>query len=250
MDADVYRAAVKCLRRANRVLGPVSDRRAVIEAIDTLAAGRRSRAGKALLLPIRSALEARRARQESSPSTRRAFQSVALDLMRQRGGVNKWDLEAEGFRAIARGLERVYRRGRRSMRRALKGQQPEAYHTWRLRVKDQWYHVRLLRGRSRSLPDEQRLAALDACLGEQHNLVLLRDAIAADRMIFGAHAAACVQLADKEQRAVERRARRLAAGIYREKPLRYRKRLKRHWRAMRTASRAPGGSRGRSARAR
>ena len=63
------------------------------------------------------------------------------------------------------------------MARARKHPLPENYHEWRKRVKDHWYHVRLLEGFGTlgCGSYEKSLKELETLLGEDHNLVVLRE---------------------------------------------------------------------------
>jgi len=82
-----------------------------------------------------------------------------------------------GSRAILRdGLTRTYRDGRRAFRTAKGSGRPEDFHAWRMRVKDHWYHARLLQDLS---PDSMTSYAsiveeLSDKLGDLQDLVMLR----------------------------------------------------------------------------
>jgi len=52
---------------------------------------------------------------------------------------------------------------------------PENYHEWRKRVKEHWYHVRLLEVTVADGGYEKSLKELETALGEDHNLVLLQE---------------------------------------------------------------------------
>ena len=48
------------------------------------------------------------------------------------------------------------------------------FHNWRKRVKDHWYHVRLLEGLSSGAASRARaLRHLEKCMGEDQNIVVL-----------------------------------------------------------------------------
>ncbi len=89
----------------------------------------------------------------------------------------------EGFDLMRPGLEREYRRGRGALRAVRKDPSAEAVHQWRKRVKDLWYHLRLLQGvwpaTMGAAADEAH--ALSDLLGDHHDLSVLIDERASRR---------------------------------------------------------------------
>lgn len=83
--------------------------------------------------------------------------------------------QVTGWDALAPGFTRQYRRGRTALRSLPDQPTVDELHEWRKRVKDMWYHQRLLR---RLWTDAQRpvVAAADevaSALGDDHDLGLL-----------------------------------------------------------------------------
>jgi CHAD domain-containing protein len=118
---------------------------------------------------LRRALEQRKA----GPGTAAGEAIASLREMRKR--VGHWPLDRDGFGLVEGGLRRVYRQGRRAMRRAEVEPTDENLHEWRKREKDLWYHLRLLRD---AWPDPMRAAAgeadaLSERLGDDHDLAVL-----------------------------------------------------------------------------
>jgi hypothetical protein len=58
--------------------------------------------------------------------------------------VKKWPIATDGFAALEPGFEMTFRKGRTAFALAQKRPGPKNYHDWRKRVKDHWYHVRLM----------------------------------------------------------------------------------------------------------
>src|SRR2546425_299651 len=58
--------------------------------------------------------------------------------------VKTWRIRTAGFAAIERGFQKTFRAGRTAFALAQKRPRPENYHEWRKRLKDHWYHIRLL----------------------------------------------------------------------------------------------------------
>ena len=126
--------------------------------------------------PVRQALEAHRIRTTGGGRKQAAETAVAL-LTEARGRVDDWPLERDGFEALAEGLERSYRRGRRDWRAALKEPSSENLHEWRKRTKDLWYHCSILEETWKpvmaALADEAH--ELSDRLGDDHDLAVLLD---------------------------------------------------------------------------
>ena len=126
--------------------------------------------------PVRQALEAHRIRTTGGGRKQAAETAVAL-LTEARGRVDDWPLERDGFEALAEGLERTYRRGRRNWRAALKQPSSENLHEWRKRTKDLWYHCSILEETWKpvmaALADEAH--ELSDRLGDDHDLAVLLD---------------------------------------------------------------------------
>jgi CHAD domain-containing protein len=93
--------------------------------------------------------------------------------------IDEWEL-GTGWDAIEPGLRRVYRDGRRALRRAREHDDPEALHTLRKRCKDLQYQLGLLRDVWSPVVGAYSDAAreLGKLLGDDHDLVVLRDELA------------------------------------------------------------------------
>ena len=125
---------------------------------------------------MRVALVERAARIDRKAELDRALGKAARLLRTERDRIGAWRLKARGFRAVAPGIEKSFRRAKQAMTRVQMRPTGERYHAWRQRVKHLWLQVRLLEGRchNRLSADERRPEALDGCLGELHNLTLLQ----------------------------------------------------------------------------
>ncbi len=154
----------------------------------------------------------------------------------ERGGeaIGDWPLETSGWKLVRSGLERSYRRGRERLRQVRDDPTPEAVHDWRKRVKDLWYHLRLLRD---MWPEALKGAAdqaheLSELLGDHHDLTVLAEEIRA-----GANgdrdAAALLELTERRQGELLEAAIPLGERLYAEKPKQFSARLSAYWRAWR-----------------
>jgi CHAD domain-containing protein len=124
--------------------------------------------------PVRQALEGHRLRTTGGGRQQAAHTAIAI-LTEARARVDDWPLERDGFEALANGLERTYRRGRRDWRAAVKEPSTENLHEWRKRVKELWYHCSILQETWKpvmtALADEAH--ELSDRLGDDHDLAVL-----------------------------------------------------------------------------
>jgi CHAD domain-containing protein len=185
---------------------------------------------------LRKAIQAGRASDDADARAGTCRGVVAI-LEEARKGVDDWPLERDSFAAVADGLERTYRRGRRDLRAVRTEPSTEALHEWRKRVKELWYHHVLLR----SLWPPVMVAVGDQAheladrLGDDHDLAVL-----------GGWAAEHADPGDEFFEAIARRrealqgeALELGARVYAERPAAYVGRLKRLWDANESIVRAP-----------
>jgi CHAD domain-containing protein len=149
--------------------------------------------------------------------------------------VDAWELAAADFELLRAGIERSYRRGRNAFRALGDDPSDEAVHELRKRVKDLWYHLRLLRD---VWPATMKGAAnaaheLSDLLGEHNDLAVLA-ADARARAPDDPDLPALVALAERRQRELLDAALPLGERLYAEKPKRYADRLASYWYAWRS----------------
>lgn len=236
-----YRSENRLLRDIARQLSTTRDARAVLETFDKLtsaADGNRSALTPQALQAIRSRLEARQEQAVAAPGLQSALPELRTELIALRGRVPNWRFREDDFDTICPGLEASYRAGRRQLRQLynragdVRGE-PEDFHEWRKRVKDQWYQTKLLhdfwpqglKGRAKAL---KQLADV---LGDEHDLQVLRTAITDEPKLFGtaATAAALEQLAATRQQQLRDEALPLGSLLYAEKTPAYLARMAAYW---------------------
>lgn len=144
-----------------------------------------------------------------------------------------WSFERDGFDALAPGLKRVYRHGRKRMRAACDEPSAENLHDTRKRVKDLWHAAELLRPADpkrmkRLAKDAHALASL---LGDRHDLDVLRDYAEANPQLFAAMSDREALLAAIDRRAepLQRRALKAGRKLYERSPKRFVKDVARGW---------------------
>jgi CHAD domain-containing protein len=191
LGAAVARHANGELRRVGRDLARQRDADALVEAVDRLAtptdtrdrADADHRTGGPLTPATAEALDLVRGllveRAEHVRAAGAVDRASALDAARILEQTARWlclvPAAATGWAALGPGFTRQYRRGRRAFLGLGDHPTVDELHEWRKRVKDLWYHQRLLR---RLWTDAQRpmMTAADELsdlLGDDHDLSLL-----------------------------------------------------------------------------
>ena len=101
--------------------------------------------------------------------------AIAVIAARAKG----WKVEGKGFDALAPGLERSWTAAQKAMKSALKAPDAAALHLWRKRVKDHWYHARLLAPVWPEMMAHHITAAdiLGETLGDARDLAALAEAL-------------------------------------------------------------------------
>lgn len=161
------------------------------------------------------------------------LKEAASSLSKASKRVKSWPLRTDGYAAIGPGLRQTYRAGREALARAGKDPKAVNYHQLRKRVKDHWYHIRLLEDlwTGVMVAYEKSLKDLETWLGDDHNLAVLRDKVVAEPSFFGADRdiELLVDLIDKRQKDLRDRSVSLAARVYEEKPRDFERRMHHLW---------------------
>lgn len=136
-----------------------------------------------------------------------------LDALRD--DITSWDLDRDGFDAIASGLGKTYRRARKAMANAAAQGRAEDFHDWRKGVKYHWYHARLL---SPLWPAEmaartEEAKALGELLGEHHDIAVLHHNVSSRPRDFGKPEIVDMFLEALDRRRVEAERHALADGM-------------------------------------
>ena len=232
---DIYREENWCFRDAGRPLREVRDAEVLVEAVDKLAsAGRRSgRAG--------SICEDPRDFARKSPGS---------DPPRTRGRSIRCGGRSRHARAReTSGLEdRARRLGRpggwppayipdRSSRARFGGGKLEhgEFHEWRKQARHLWGQLQLLEaawtGSEKELGDRnQRLVQL---LGDDHDLAVLRETLAADPLAYGGHRILkdVFAVIDRQREELKRQAFALGRTLYKDLPKVFTGRIEAYWKA-------------------
>jgi CHAD domain-containing protein len=231
----IYRTEAKRLGKIGRTLSKFRDAGAIIGTFDSLRDKYRAELGRRTLSSIRHGLVRRKEEAEHEADIDKVLRGMAKSLRNVEKRVKSWPLKRDGFPALAPGLEETYRRGQKAMALARKRGSAENFHTWRKRLKDHWYHVRLLERlwTDVMLAYEKSLKDAETWLGEDHNLAVLRDKFSAEPEFFGKRKEMDLVLDRIGNYQHELRANALSLGerIYEEKPRQFVQHMKHLWEA-------------------
>jgi CHAD domain-containing protein len=169
----------------------------------------------------------------------RLLPRVAREIKRSGTRVQRRIRRAAHAGAIRTGIRLGYRRARKAMACVSTHPDNPPFHTWRRRVKDHWYHMRLLEGRTgRAHVRIRRLKQLETWLGDDHNLVMLRATILEAPARFGDERMTAVVLGcvAKYQTTLRRRALKTGRQLFASTPSAFRTQIDRWWRKGRARS--------------
>jgi CHAD domain-containing protein len=176
LPGSLYREEQDALRAAGRLLSGARDADVLGATVDGLAERFAGRMPAASFSGLRRAVSAQ-ARSEGAADG----SADAVDALRTIAArAEAWPLDGVDAEALRRGAVRVQRAGRGRYTAARKAGGGEAMHDLRKRVKDRWYHERLLGegwpAVGKAYADEaDRLGEL---LGDEHDLAVLDERLA------------------------------------------------------------------------
>jgi CHAD domain-containing protein len=229
----VYRAENTRMGNLGRQLSQIRDAKAIIEVFDGLREKYKDSLQRDAFASIRQGLEKNKRETEQGANVDQVAQR-SLSALRSAGKRAKnWPLKNDGFQAIAPGLEERYRRGRKAMKIVQNDPTPENYHEWRKRVKDHWYHVRLLESLWTDVMQahEGSLKNLETWLGDDHNLVVLHSKLEGNPEQYGEqkNIQLFLTLADQHQKELRDNAMSLGQRVYEQKPGEFTRNLSKLW---------------------
>jgi CHAD domain-containing protein len=220
---NVYRRENACFRDAGQELSGVRDADVMLATLAKL----EHEIPEAAAGDLRQALEAHKLRTAAGTRGQASVQVVEI-LTTARRRIGRWPLDEDGFEAVAGGIERIYRRGRKDYRNVRAEPTTENLHEWRKRVKDLWYHLTILRTAwppvMDALADEAH--ALSEHVGEDHDLAVL---LLWAEEHAPASAAAIAGPVGRRRAELQAGAFELGERLYADKPGAFMRRLERWW---------------------
>ncbi len=209
-------------RSVGRRLSRLRDAAALLEIFDQLARKFAGELASEDLTAIRRGLEGKKSKIDSHVDTAQVIERAAATLEAAGARAEDWPLEKDGFKVLAAGLKLTYRDGRTALKRAEKHGTDVAFHDMRKRVKDHWYQLRLLEGvwNEQVKDREAKADRLGVLLGDDHNIVVLREALEKRPEHYGGESVtgAFLAVAARDQQALRAEALGLAHELYDGKP--------------------------------
>jgi CHAD domain-containing protein len=174
-----YRKTDRALRDVGRVLGALRDQQTISRTLRKLQVRffEKKRPDALRLLEERIAAHAPKSAQGDSPC---AGQNSPANVLRSvLAEIGDWDLKKYAWSDVRTAIRRSYQRARDGFQESSRWKERGRTHRWRKRVKELYYHVRLIRRASPDALEElaQDLGILAEFLGDEHDLVVLRDSI-------------------------------------------------------------------------
>lgn len=221
------REEIAALREAAARLSALRDKGALSETLSRLAPPEETASA------LENAFAARRA--PGAAAQKKLLAGFAAEMEMASGRAAGWTLSREGWAGLEPGLERSYRRFRKSMDAAGQAVDEDPVHAFRKRAKDHWYHTLLLRGAFPPVMDGYAAAAESLCddLGDWRDLGLLEAAVAdvPVHLVARRDAADILSLIVRSRKRALKRAFRSARRLTAETPDAYTGRLKGWWKA-------------------
>jgi CHAD domain-containing protein len=223
----------QALRQAARSLSGVRDADVMIETVTDLSDRFAGQLPESTFGEIAEQLKRTRETPRGQAAVSALHTDAVQELSAVRRRIDDWQLTDGGWSAIERGLVRSYRQGRKAFARAQGAPSLEDLHSWRKRVKDLWYHERLLapvcgpavRGHAK---EAHQLADL---LGDDHDLGVLRETLTHNQDGPAVDLDAVIGLIDHRRAELQTEAVHIGERVYAEKPKAFRRRMRRCWSA-------------------
>jgi CHAD domain-containing protein len=235
MGDDAFGQENVCFRDAGRRLSAVRDAAVLIETFDALTEHFSAQLAPDAFTDLRKGVK--QASTTPRAEKQRALVLVAETIGQARQRVGHWPLGRDDFAALAPGVERAYRQGRRGLADAVDQPSVEHFHEWRKQVKCLWYQIRLMKPIWPNMlePFADELKALGDYLSDDHDLAILRERILeqAARLDDRTVLEALIALIDQRRGELQAEATPLGARVYAEKPRAFVGRLHAYWQAWR-----------------
>jgi CHAD domain-containing protein len=214
LEPAAYRAENALLRDAGRCLAPLREPKSMLDALTALRSRDPAAPPPAALERMTKKLRAEKTRVARDRAGRRAALGKCIGLLKHSlARAEQPDFAGIGTRPLAKGMRRIYRRGRRALEAARASRAPEALHEWRKQSKYLLNALQVLYGASgKARKAARRAERLADRLGDDHDL----DALAARAPLKSLQA----QIARRRAK-LQKQAFSLGKKLYAKKPARF-----------------------------
>jgi CHAD domain-containing protein len=224
-----YQRENRHLRDTARGVSGVRDADVLVETVDKLAARYVGRLPKRAFTTLRRQL-ARDASGSGEVAGESASEALVAALSETRHRIDSWGLDGCDETTLRAGAVRAYARGRDALADVERERSVEALHEWRKRVKDLWYHQRLLRNAwnapLKAMAQESH--GLADLLGDDHDLAVLAEKAADWPGSAALDNETLLSLIAERRAELQQEALDLGRRVYAEKPKAYDRRLGRY----------------------
>ena len=154
-----------------------------------------------------------------------AMEEARTLLQQGEARIDDWPLRGLEWPHAREGYKRGYKRARRAMKTAFAQESAASFHEYRKRVKDHWYHSRLLAPVWKKAGKRTKaLKKLAQGLGDWHDLQLLRHLLALRGEHFGGELVPLLDSADQRLQSLRGTIQTLGNKLFADKKLRLGKR--------------------------
>lgn len=229
---ETYREENEYFRDLGRGLSDIRDAQAIGEVFEALAQ-RYGETDREIFEAVRRGIQSAKREKEQSIDVDALIRSTLDFLGSARQRVTGWPVPGDDFAAIGAGLKLTYQRGRRALGEARRNPNPVTYHAFRKRVKDHWYHVRLLESLwpEAQQARESSLHDLETWLGDDHNLAVLAQQMQEEPDRYGGqqNLESFLPVATLHQEELRSKALALGQRLYEEKPREFVRNIEKLW---------------------
>jgi CHAD domain-containing protein len=228
---DDYQAENAAFRDAGRGLSFLRDAGVLLETYDDLFETYRDQVDRAKFAPMRRRLTLVQKELADRDKIGDTLDAFCRTMVQARKRARHWRIAEDGFDAVEPGVRKSYKGARRAMTAAARQTTAEAVHEWRKRVKDHWYHARLLSPIWRSPMKAHGEVAdqLGDMLGKHHDLEVFRQRLSGDELGNATDIEVLVGLVRRRQKALEEDAFSIGARLLAEPARSLTRRWSRYW---------------------
>jgi len=170
---------------------------------------------------------------EPDTSVEQAIGRVTSDLEQTRRNLRRLRITESDWNIVEAGLRAVYRQGRRRMMIAFADGTDEAFHKWRIRVKNLYYELQLLEPVCKKRTERilSLLKEVQEKIGEDHDLVVLKSQLRKAPETFGGpdRAEYLIQVMGDKSSKLRHASKLLGKAIFEESAGQFVQKLGRHW---------------------
>jgi len=228
---DDYRVENAAFRNAGQDFSLLRDGGVLVETYDSLLDAHKDQIDRSRFPPIRRRLILIKKESTERDDIGDILERFRETMLQARERACRWRIAADGFEAVGHGLRKSYKGAQRAMHAAAKEPTTEAIHEWRKRIKDHWYHARLL-SPIWQIPMRAHGEVADRlgdALGKYHDLEVFRQRLQDDDLVDKADLDVLAGLVRLRQNTLLERAFSIGARLLAERAASLTRRWQSYW---------------------